>query len=304
MGRTRECPHCDRTLPSTRALEDHVQRAHPGEDEPTNWTPILVGALAVLAAGAVGAALILGGGPSTETSYHVEQSPRTGQADAPVTLVAFESPACPNCQRFHLGSGSGPSVYERLLDTYVDSGEVLYVEKFARLGYAWERPAANAQKCAWHQAGWSAFHDLTQALYRNQADLSTSNVASFVEGWAQRSADVQASAISACLEERRHDGDLTRDLRDGEQAGVSGTPTFIVVSPTGTTEQIVGPQPFSTFETAIEDALADAPEGSGSTDGGGNASGDAGGQASASGREIVRGAGSTPPAPAWRPLAP
>ncbi len=298
MGRTRECPHCDRTLPSTRALEDHVQRAHSGEDAPTNWTPILVGVLAVLAAGAVGAALILGGGPSTATSYHVEQSPRTGQADAPVTLVAFESPACPNCQRFHLGSGSGPSVYERLLDTYVEDGDVRYVEKFARLGYAWERPAANAQRCAWHQAGWSAFHDLTQAIYRNQADLSGSNLASFVEGWAEQSADVDPSAIGGCLEERRHDGDLTRDLQDGEQAGVSGTPTFIVVSPTGTTEQIAGPQPFSTFETAIEDALARAPEDPGTAEDDGN------GDANASNGDASSELASTPPAPAWRPVAP
>lgn len=275
MAGSNDCPHCDRSFPTSRALDDHIARSHPDATEPTNWTPILVGALAVLAVAAVGAALLMGGGGNAETPYHVEESPRTGDERAPVTLIAFESPACPNCKRFHLGSGDGPSAYEQLLETYVEPGEVRYVEKFSPIRYSWERTAANAQKCVWHQGGWEAFHGITQAYYTNQNSMDASNAAAFATDWAQGASSVNANELDDCIRDARYSHELDRDVSDGRGAGVRGTPTFIILAPDGTSQQVVGPQPFSHFQGLIEDALAktsdpgdagtDEPEGNGST---------------------------------------
>lgn len=256
-----DCPHCDRSLPNSNALEDHVSRAHPDAKEPTNWTPILVGVLAVLALGAVGAALITGGGGSAENPYHIESSPHTGDLDAPVQFIAFESPACTSCRLFHIPREGNPSTFDQVIENYVDTGKILYVDKFARAGYGWDRVGGNAQKCAWHLGGWEAFEGLTQSYYENRRSISGSNAASFALDWARQSPTVDAGQFRSCFEDRAHDGDITTDLADGQQAGVAGTPTFIIVSPDGDTRKIVGPQPYSTFANAIEGALADVPRG-------------------------------------------
>lgn len=286
---SKDCPHCDRTLPTSRALEDHVARSHPDAEEPTNWTPIIVGALAILAVGAVGAALITGGGGTVEDPYHIQESPRTGDDDAPVQFIAFESPACMSCRLFHIPRDGQPSTYQQILDTYAATGEVLYVEKFARAGYGWDRVGANAQKCAWHLGGWEAFHELTQGYYENRPQISSSNAASFANQWAQGTDTLDAGAFRSCFQDTRYDDEITTDLADGERAGVGGTPTFIIVSPDGDTRQLVGPQPFGTFQNAIEGALADVPDedsgdgDDGSSTNGSSTNGSSGNQTQASG---------------------
>lgn len=255
-----DCPHCDRELPNRSALDDHVERAHPDAKAARNWTPIIVGVLVILAVGAVGAALITGGGGGAKSPYHIEQSPRTGSEDAPVKVIAFESPACTSCRLFHIPRDGQPSTFDQVHSAYVDEGQVQYVEKFQRAGYPWGRLGANAQKCAWHQGGWEAFHSLTQGYYENRPRISASNAERFALQWSESSPTVDASAFQACLEERRYDDELTRDLSDGRGAGVAGTPTFIIVAPDGSSQKVVGPQPFSTFAGMIDNALAKAPQ--------------------------------------------
>lgn len=279
-----DCPHCDRTLPNRSALEDHVERAHADEAAAgTNWTPIVVGAIVVVALGALGAALITGGG-GAGGGFHVEDSPHTGDADAPVKFVAFESPACTSCRLFHVPRDGQASTFQRILDTYGSNEDFVYVEKYSPAGYGWDRVGANAQRCAWHMGGWESFHALTQAYYEERSRISGSNAAGFALNWADTHQDVDRDAFAACFEENRYDGELSTDVADGRSAGVSGTPTFVIVGPDGETTTIVGPQPYTSFQTVIEhelDKVAGEPgEGSGnasndSSDGdasGGNAS--------------------------------
>lgn len=254
----KDCPHCDREFPSSRALEDHVDRAHPDADDPTEWTPIILGALLVLAGGAVAAAIVLGGGPGSG-GLHIEDSPRTGDDDAPVQMIAFESPACTSCRLFHIARDGQVSTFEQILDEFVETGDVLYVEKFARAGYGWDRVGANAQRCAWELGGWPAFQSLTQGYYEQRRSIDGSNAAQFAVDWASGSNHVNAGDFQSCFEDNRYDDKLGRDLADGSMIGVSGTPTFIIRTPDGNvSRQIVGPQPYSTFANAIDAVLAQA----------------------------------------------
>lgn len=256
-----DCPHCDRELPNRQAVEDHVDRAHPDADEPTDGTRILLVGIVVLAIAAVAAAALFAGSGTDGQGFHVEDSPRTGNETAPVTLIAFESPACTSCQLFHVPRDGQPSTYARVQENYVRTGQVLYVEKFTPAGYGWDRLGANAQRCAWELSGWSAFESLTQAFYTNRDQVSGSNAEAFAREWAQRSTREQADTFGSCLDERRFDDKLSRDLADGNRASVSGTPTFLILTREGETRRIVGPQPYETFANALDTALAQAADG-------------------------------------------
>lgn len=272
MGR--ECPHCDRELPSRKALDDHVDRAHPEAEAPSSggsWW--ILGVLVALALAAVVGAMVLGGG-GADSEFHIEQSPHTGDLDAPVKLVAFESPACTSCRLFHIERGGDPSTFDQLHDRFVATGQVTYVEKFARAGYGWDRVGANAQKCAWNLGGWEAFHGLTQGYYEERSRISGDNAGSFALSWARDSPTVDASAFRSCFEDKRYDEEISRDLGDGRAAGAQSTPTFIVVAPDGSQEKIVGPQPVETFTAKIQQALAKQPDDARDTDANGSSSGD------------------------------
>lgn len=257
---THDCPHCDREVPSRKALEDHIDRSHPDAEDPSDRTWIALGALVVLAVAAVGAAMVFSGDSTADDRFHIEESPHTGDLDAPVKMIAFESPACTSCRLFHIERDGQPSTFSQIHDRYVTTGQVTYVEKFASAGYGWDRVGAQAQKCAWNLGGWEAFHELTQGYYDQRPQISASNADRFALDWAEGSSTVEAQAFASCFDERRHDDEISQDVTDGQVAGARGTPTFIIIAPDGSSEKIVGPQPFNTFAISIENALDKAAE--------------------------------------------
>lgn len=249
-----DCPHCKRSFPKQKARDDHIARAHPDEDPPKDRKPLLIGGLAVLAVIVV-AFMLFGGGGSAAGQFHVEDSPSKGDPDAPVQLVAFESPACTSCRLFHVPRGGEElSTLDKIEERYVDSGQLLYVEKFARAGYPWETRAAHGQKCTFHLGGADAFFDLTDRFYEQQPSLSSSNVDSFMTQWARGYTGIDANELVTCAREERYGQDITRDRGDGDGAGVLGTPSFFLVHPDGEVERL----PFAgfvSFANAIEAAL-------------------------------------------------
>lgn len=203
---------------------------------------------------------MLGGGGDAgtlEEDYHLSTSPHAGDEDAPVALVAFESPACTSCRQFHLPRHGQPSTIDRIFERYVDTGQVLYLEKYTRAGYPWETTGAHGQKCAWNQGGWETFSSLTQHFYDDQHSVSSGNVVTFMDQWASREPGLDTADFSACVREQRHSDEITQDLGDSEVAGVRGTPTFILVGHDGTSRTLPLGE-FGSFANAIESALADA----------------------------------------------
>lgn len=211
---------------------------------------ILVAAVVVFVAFNNGADPLAG---ANADPFHVETSPNFGGDEYNVTLVAFESPQCSSCRLFHHGTGNGqPSTFERLSADFFEVGKVRYVEKAMFIGYPWERAAANAQKCVWHEAP-DSFFDLTQAIYRDQTKINSGNLETWLSSWAT-GAGVDAKKIVSCTQAKTYADEVAQDLKDAQLAGVSGTPTFIVVAADGQTQRIVGPQSYETFVQAIENA--------------------------------------------------
>ena len=76
--------------------------------------------------------------------------------------------------------------------------------------------------------------------------FTTQNLAS-----AAASMGMDSASFSSCLNNKSDQASVDTDLSDGEKAGVSGTPTFFING-----VQLVGDQPYSAFQTAINQALS------------------------------------------------
>ncbi len=165
-----------------------------------------------------------------------------GSEDAPVTIVEFSDYQCPFCGRF----------YEQTLplieEEYVSTGKVRMVYRDFPLGFHEEaQGAAEAAECADEQGMYWEFHDV---LFENQDLLSESSY----REWAGE-LGMDSQAFGECLDLGRQSAEVREDFSDGSAAGVSGTPTFFIGPTGGTGKKVVGAQPFSTFEKAIEELL-------------------------------------------------
>jgi len=168
-----------------------------------------------------------------------------GRADAPVTLVEFTDLECPYCRAFHVGA------FARLKREYIDTGKVRFVSRDFPLDFHPNaRPAAVAVRCAGEQGKfWEMRHVVT---------LNASTLGPPTYDRLAGELGLDAGRFSACRAADRHRTAIDRDVAVATQAGVTGTPSF-VLGPTlpDSVEgvRIVGAQPFPIFETRIKALL-------------------------------------------------
>jgi protein-disulfide isomerase len=179
------------------------------------------------------------------SEIEMEGEPVLGQEDAPVTMIVYEDFQCPFCKRFEEGAVS------QIVSNYVESGDVKIVWKdrpLTRL-HPWAKPAAEAMECVHREGGNDVFWTLKDKIFSNQNQLSTSNAQSQIKSWAADEG-VSESAIQSCIDSGDAMSEVEADSTEGQQLGASGTPTSFVNG-----QKLVGAQPFSRFETVIEEEL-------------------------------------------------
>lgn len=165
-----------------------------------------------------------------------------GQADAPVTMVEFSSYQCPFCARFH------QEAFEDIKREFIDNGSVRYIVRELPLDFQPNsRPASIAARCAGDQ---DAYFEMQTALYDSQPEwASLSDPTDVFESLA---ADIglNSGTFSSCLANETHGDVVDADLALGGSVGATGTPTFFING-----NKLVGAQPFSVFQAAIEAEL-------------------------------------------------
>ncbi|HLF26529.1 MAG TPA: DsbA family protein, partial [Anaerolineae bacterium] len=136
-----------------------------------------------------------------------------------------------------------------LFRDYVETGKVQLVYKhYAFLGQEsiW---AAVASECAADQGRFWEYHDL---LFNRQAG---ENLGAFgkeqLTGFAEQ-LDLDLTQFEPCLEEERTVDRVQTDSQEGQQASVSGTPTFFVNG-----QPLVGMQPIEVFQATIDPLLSE-----------------------------------------------
>ena len=167
-----------------------------------------------------------------------------GKADAPVVMIAYSDFQCPYCGKF------ARDTEPRLEQRYVDKG-ILRIEwrDFPYLGKESEL-AARAGRAAAVQGRFWAFHD---ALYAHQFPPNSGHLdTAYLVGVARDlGLDPDRFRIDLDADESRFA--VARDFQEGQRIGVTGTPAFLING-----HPIMGAQPTSVFESAIEKAAAEA----------------------------------------------
>lgn len=103
--------------------------------------------------------------------------------------------------------------------------------------------AAEAAQCAHAQGRFWAYHD---ALFANQARLQPEDLKRYASDLG-----LDRAAFDRCLDEGRARAAIEQDLREGQQLGVTATPTFFING-----RFLSGAHPFDRFKAIVDEELA------------------------------------------------
>lgn len=171
-------------------------------------------------------------------------SPVRGDESAAITIVEFSDFQCPNCGRF--ARNTAPQIVEE----YIATGKVNMVYKHFPIRGPDSMAASLASQCAGDQGKFWEFHDM---LFNNQeAEGSGWASAENMKGFASE-LGLQREKFDSCLDSEKHRSLVESDLAFGQEIGVTGTPTFVMVNSDGSEpEGILGAQPFSSFKAVLD----------------------------------------------------
>jgi protein-disulfide isomerase len=167
-----------------------------------------------------------------------------GDANAPVTVVEYADFQCPICK------GAETSIIAPMEKEYVTEGKVkIEFRMFPFLGQE-SFDAAQAAEAARDQGKFWEYHD---ALFNAQGQENSGAFSYDKLVALAQQVGLDVPTFEATLSANTHLAAIQSGVDAARAAGVASTPTFFI----GDTK-IVGAQPYSQFETAINAALAKA----------------------------------------------
>jgi protein-disulfide isomerase len=158
-----------------------------------------------------------------------------GPQDAPIELIEFSDFQCPFCQRAN-------PIVEQVLKTYGNRIHFVY-RHYPLPNHPNARPAAEAAACAGEQGRFWEYHD---QLFANATRLTDADLKQHAV-----TAGLDAPRFNACVDGHKFKSQVDKDLAEGGEAGVSGTPAFFING-----RALEGAQPFEAFKRVIDEELA------------------------------------------------
>lgn len=166
--------------------------------------------------------------------------PSKGNVAAKVTIMEFSDFQCPFCQR-------AESTLDEVMKAY--GSQVKLVWRDMPLPMHKDAPlAAQAGREAYAQKGSAAFWQIHDMMFGNQQDLSRATL----DGYAKK-LGLDMKRWHAALDSGAHKAAVDADAAAAANAGITGTPAFIVNG-----YFISGAQPLAKFRKVIARALAEA----------------------------------------------
>ncbi|MEW5854055.1 MAG: thioredoxin domain-containing protein [Myxococcota bacterium] len=168
-----------------------------------------------------------------------DDDPVLGNKDAKVTIIEFSDFECPYCARVVETAHAVVKKYD---------GKVrLVFRDFPLSFHPNAKKAAVAGNCAHEQGKFWPFHD---QMFKNQNALDEKALKTYA-----RVAGLDGNAFDKCLTENaaKYEEEIQKDLKDGQVAGVEGTPTFFVNG-----RPVSGAATMEELSNAVEAALAEA----------------------------------------------
>lgn len=183
----------------------------------------------------------------------LDDDPVLGRADAPVTIVEFSDYECPFCKRHY------EQTYLQLKKDYIDSGKVKLV--YRDLPLSFHDPLATteaiAANCARDQGGDPSFYKYHSELFKrtksNGNGLTKDDLYKIASDLG-----LNSGTFRSCLDTEKYKDEVKKDLADAQKIGATGTPTFFIGKSADKEivgEKLVGAQPYSVFQSIIDELL-------------------------------------------------
>jgi protein-disulfide isomerase len=171
-------------------------------------------------------------------SVHVIYDPARvkGNPDAPVTVVEFSDFQCPFCKKTE-------DTLKALLAKYDGRIRLAYLDFPLTEIHPHAEKAAEAARCAGDQGKFWEYHD---DLFADQSKLDEASLI----GRAQN-LHLDETAFRSCLSSGKFKHDIEVNRKEGNKAGVTGTPAYFIND-----VFLSGAQPQAEFEKIIDNQLA------------------------------------------------
>jgi len=172
-----------------------------------------------------------------KTSVSTDNEPVIGNLNAPVTIIEFSDFQCPFCAKYET------QTFPQLKKDYIDPGKAKIVFKnFPLPFHQFAEKAAEAGECAFEQG---KFWEYKEKLFENQQALSVDDLKKYAKDLG-----LDTGQFNNCLDSGKFAAEVQDDLKSGQEAGVEGTPSFLING-----QLLVGAQPFSEFQKIIDEKL-------------------------------------------------
>jgi protein-disulfide isomerase len=176
--------------------------------------------------------------PVYRVDVPLTHAPVRGTDKAAVTIVKFEDFQCPFCKTVQ-------PTFNELLKKY--DGKVRVVHKDLPLEeiHPLARQAAEAARCAGEQGKFWEYHD---QLYSQSPKLSAEDLKA-----AAQAINLNTASFEQCVAGGKYRAAVQKDLNDGAQLGITGTPTFFING-----REMSGALPLDSFASVIDEELGEA----------------------------------------------
>jgi protein-disulfide isomerase len=177
----------------------------------------------------------------------IKKRPSQGSAAAKVAVIEYSDFQCSFCGKYDR------ETYPQIQDEYLKTGKIRYVFHDLPLDFHENAfKAAVAARCAGEQGKFWEMHD---RLFANQTALSQADLLKHAAAIS-----LDAPRFQQCVESDRLAADIRSDITEANNAGMSGTPTFLIgyVQPDSTVKvvkKLVGAKPYAQFKAAIDELL-------------------------------------------------
>ena len=180
----------------------------------------------------------------------LDDDPIRGEPNAPITIVEFSDFQCPFCARFH------SNTWPQLEQNYISTGKVNFVYRDFPIQSIHPNaiPAALASECADEQGKFWEFHDMLFENQKRWQGLSIQTGISTFKEYAQE-LGLNMDEFNSCLDSEKYAQEVNKDLQDGREYGVTGTPGFFVGNEKIGFTKIIGAQPYSVFQRLLDGQL-------------------------------------------------
>ncbi len=161
----------------------------------------------------------------TPVSRPMASGTAMGEEGAPVLVEVWEDFQCPACRNY------SADIEPLIAENYVVPGHVRYV--FRHFPFLDERVAssnesqqsANASMCAAEQERFWDYHDMLFANWKdeNRGAFSDKRLVAFAEALG-----LEMDSFNSCFQDNKYRNEIAKDKADGQELGVTGTPSVFV----------------------------------------------------------------------------